>query len=83
MDQGLFLNKKYIERKRDVMKNAYEANKELAAQYAGSIVIEPFVENKKGETCKLEAISLNERQMQLTALFEDKSGELVSGYKYL
>lgn len=83
MDQGLFLNKKYIERKRDVMKNAYEANKELAAQYAGSIVIEPFVENKKGETCKLEAISLNERQKQLTALFEDKSGELVSGYKYL
>ena len=83
MDQGLFLNKKYIERKRDVMKNAYEANKELAAQYAGAIVIEPFVEHKKGETCKLEAISLNERQKQLTALFEDKSGELVSGYKYL
>ena len=83
MDQGLFLNKKYIERKRDVMKNAYEANKELAAQYAGAIVIEPFVENKKGETCKLEAISLNERQQQLTALFEDKSGELISGYKYL
>ena len=83
MDQGLFLNKKYIERKRDVMKNAYEANKELAAQYAGAIVIEPFVEHKKGEACKLEAISLNERQKQLTALFEDKSGELVSGYKYL
>lgn len=82
-DQGLFLNKKYIERKRDVMKNAYEANKELAAQYAGSIVIEPFVEHKKGGTCKLEAISLNERQKQLTALFEDKSGELVSGYKFL
>ena len=83
MDQGLFLNKKYIERKRDVMKNAYEANKELAAQYAGSIVIEPFAENKKGDTCKLEAISLSERQKQLTMLFEDKSGELVSGYKYL
>ena len=83
MDQGLFLNKKFIERKRDVMKNAYEQHKELAKQYAGAIVIEPFQGDEVGEACKVEAISLSERQKQLTELFEDKSGELVSGYKYL
>ena len=83
MDQGLFLNKKYIERKKDVMKNAYEQHKELAKQYAGAIVIEPFQDDQMRDACKLEAISLSERQKQLTELFEDKSGELVSGYKYL
>ena len=83
MDQGLFLNKKYIERKRDVMKNAYEAHKDLAKQYAGAIVIEPFKDKENGDVCKLEAISLSERQQELTLIFEDKSGELVSGYKYL
>ncbi len=82
-DQGLFLNKKYIERKRDVMKNAYESYKDLAKQYAGAIVIEPFKDDERKDVCKIEAISLSERQQQLTEIFEDKSVELVSGYKYL
>lgn len=82
-DQGLFLNKKFVERKCDVMKNAYEKNKELAKKHAGAIVIEPFKEEKVSLIQKLEAITLRERQEQLVALLEDKSGELVSGYKYL
>lgn len=82
-DQGLFLNKKFIERKRDVMKNAFEQYKDLAGQHAGAIVIEPFKENHKGQIRKLESISLDERQKHLAEIFEDKSGELVSGYKYL
>ena len=65
------------------MKNAYESYKELAKQYAGAIVIEPFQNDQKKDMCKLEAISLSDRQQQLTEIFADKSGELVSGYKYL
>lgn len=82
-DQGLFLNKKFIERKRDVMKNAYEEHKALAKQYAGAIVIEPFKEDGEGVYSKLEAISLTERQEELLDLLENKSEELVTDYKYL
>ncbi|MBQ8804642.1 MAG: hypothetical protein IJZ53_13520 [Tyzzerella sp.] len=82
-DQGLFLNKKFVERKCDVMKNAYEQHKELAKKHAGAIVIEPFKEKKAGLIQKLEAITLRERQEQLLALLEDKTGQLASGYKYL
>ena len=33
-DQALFLDKRYVERKLDVLKNVYEKNKEQAAQFA-------------------------------------------------
>ena len=82
-DQALFLNKKFVERKCDVLKNAYEKNKELAKQYAGAIVIEPCKEECECQVRKLEAISFQERQERLLELLEEKIGELASGYKYL
>ena len=82
-DHGLFLNKKFVERKCDVIKNAFEKHRDLAKKHAGAIVIEPFQEEKTGFIQKLEAITLEERQEQLMALLEDKEGQLVSGYKYL
>lgn len=44
LDVGLVLDKKLVERKLDVMKNAYEQWKELAAQFAGPAVMEVFGE---------------------------------------
>ena len=40
--RGCFLDKKFLERKLDVMKNAYEKYKELAGEHAGPAVMEIF-----------------------------------------
>ncbi len=39
-DQALFMDKRYIERKLEVMKTIYEQNRELAAGFAGPAVME-------------------------------------------
>ena len=41
-DQALFLDKRFIERKLEVMRTTYERNKELARAMAGPAVMETF-----------------------------------------
>ena len=40
LDQALFMDKGYIERKLDVLKNVYEKHKDQAAMFAGPAVME-------------------------------------------
>ncbi|MEG2145832.1 MAG: aminopeptidase [Lachnospiraceae bacterium] len=79
-DQGLFMDKKYIERKLDVTKNTYEKNKELAAKFAGPAVMEVFGEHPFVPIRISEAIMLDEKQEQLTVLYDGKSGQLMNHY---
>ena len=79
-DQGLFMDKKLIERKLDVMKNAYEQHKELAKQFAGPAVMEVFGEEPFAPKQKPEAISLSEKQEQLSVLYDSKAGQLTNQY---
>lgn len=79
-DQGLFLDKKFVERKLDVSKNAYEQFKELAAQFAGPAVMEVFGEEPFAPVQKAEAISLTEKQEQLSVLYNSKAGQLTNQY---
>lgn len=79
-DQGLFLDKKFIERKLDVMKNTYEQYKELAGQFAGPAVMEVFGEEPFSPVQKQEAIRLTEKQEQLMVLYDNKGGQLVNQY---
>ena len=79
-DQALFLDKKFIERKLDVMKNAYEQYKEWAAGFAGPAVMEVFGEEPFSPVRKSEAIQLSEKQQQLTVLYDSKSGQLTNQY---
>lgn len=79
-DQGLFLGKRFIERKLDVMKNTYEQYKDLAARYAGPAVMEVFGEEPFAPVQKPEAITLDEKQEQIAVLFASKSGQLVNQY---
>lgn len=79
-DQGLFLDKKFIERKLDVMKNSYEQHKELAGQFAGPAVMEVFGEEPFSPVQKKEAIRLTEKQEGLTVLYDNKGGQLVNQY---
>ena len=79
-DQGLFMDKKLIERKLDVMKNAYEEHKELAAKFAGPAVMEVFGEEPFAPLQKAEAISLSEKQEQLSVTYDSKAGQLTNQY---
>ena len=79
-DNGLFLDKKFVERKLDVMKNAYEECKEFAAKYAGPAVVEVFGEEPFAPIEKKEAITLTEQQEKLSVLFGNKSGQLTNQY---
>ncbi len=79
-DYGLFLDKKFIERKLDVMKNTYEQYKELAGQFAGPAVMEVFGEEPFSPVQKQEAIRLTEKQEQLMVLYDNKGGQLVNQY---
>lgn len=80
MDRGLFLDKKFIERKLDVMKNTYEQNKELARGFAGPAVMEVFGETPFAPVTKPEAISLDEKQEQLSVLYDSKAGQITNQY---
>lgn len=79
-DQALFLDKKFIERKLDVMKNAYEQHKEWAAGFAGPAVMEVFGEEPFSPVQKAESIHLSEKQQQLSVLYDSKSGQLTNQY---
>ena len=79
-DQGLFMDKKLIERKLDVMKNAYEEHKELAAKFAGPAVMEVFGEEPFAPLQKAEAISLSDKQEQLSVTYDSKAGQLTNQY---
>lgn len=79
-DQALFLDKKLIERKLDVMKNAYEQYKDWAAGFAGPAVMEVFGEEPFAPVQKAEAISLSEKQQQLSVLYDSKSSQLSNQY---
>lgn len=79
-DQGLFLDKKFVERKLDVMKNTYEKYKELAGEHAGPAVMEVFGEKPFAPLQKTEAVVLTEKQEKLSVLFDSKSGQLTNQY---
>lgn len=79
-DQGLFMDKKLIERKLDVMKNAYEQHKELASKFAGPAVMEVFGEEPFAPLQKAEAISLSDKQEQLSVTYDSKAGQLTNQY---
>ena len=78
-DQGIFLNKKWIERKLDVIKNAYEQDKDSAIKFAGCVFIENAEEVVEYEQ-KAEMIKLHDKQKSLQALYDEKIEELTNKY---
>lgn len=80
LDQALFMDKRYIERKLDVMKNVYEKEKYQAAQFAGPAVMEIFGEHPFTPKAKVEAVLYTDAQRSLARLYDSKSGQLTNQY---
>ena len=79
-DIALFLDKKLVNRKLEVLTAAYEAVKDKAAIYAGPAVIEVFGEIPFAPASKKEACSLDKKQQKMSAELKGASADIVSRY---
>ena len=79
-DQALFLDKKFVERKLEVMQITYEHCKDLARVFAGPACIEMFGEEPFVPEVKEEVLTLNEKQQELSVSFDSRQSQLVNTY---
>lgn len=79
-DQALFLDKRYVERKLDVMKHVYEKHAEQAAQFAGPAVIEMFGTKPFSPEVKPEALSYTEAQRELLLQYDSRAGQITNQF---
>ncbi len=79
-DQGLYLDKRFVERRLEVIQTAYEQNKELAAQFAGPACMDVFGENPFSPEQKDTAVRLTKKQEELSLLYDSRSGQITNTY---
>ena len=79
-DQALFMDKRYIERRLEVMRTVYEQHRELAAQFAGPAVMETFGEKPFSPKAVSEAPSYTDEQRELALQYDSRSGQLTNEY---
>ncbi len=79
-DQGLFLDKQFVERHLSVVRTTYEQNKELAAGFAGPACIEVFGEKPFSPARKKEAVRLTKKQEELSLLHDSRSAQITNEY---
>lgn len=80
MDEALFLDRAFVDRKISVLRKSYEVRKELAKVYAGPAVIEVFGEKPFTPENKPESLSLSKEQQQYSVLAASESGKIVNEY---
>lgn len=79
-DEALFLDKRYMERKLDVLRHVYEESRRQAAQYAGPALIETFGEKPFSPEVKKEASSYTEAQRELSLQYDSRSGQITNQF---
>ena len=79
-DQALFLDKKFVERKLEVMQTTYERCKDLASEFAGPACIEMFGEEPFVPEVKEEVLTLSEKQRELSVSFDSRQSQMVNNY---
>jgi leucyl aminopeptidase (aminopeptidase T) len=79
-DIALFLDKKLVNRKLEVLKSAYEEVKDKAAKYAGPAVIEVYGEKPFVPVINANALSLSPQQQKLMAEYNGLSADIVDKY---
>lgn len=79
-DQALFLDKRFVERKLEVIHTTYEKYKEKAAQFAGPACMEVFGEKPFSPEQKEESIKLTDRQEELSLQFDGRQSQITNEY---
>ena len=79
-DMSLFLDKMFVARRLEGLKENYEDNKDLAAVFGGPAVIEIFGEKDFTPVNKEANPKYNEEQQKLCVEYASKAGEIVNKY---
>ena len=79
-DQALFLDKRYVERRLEVMRTVYEQNRAQAALLAGPAVMETFGEKPFSPAIHAEAPTYDEEQRALALQYDTRSGQITNEY---
>lgn len=79
-DIALFLDKKLVNRRLEVLKLAYESVKDKALKYAGPAVMEVFGEVPFTPASKKEAASLSAAQQKLSAEYAGAAADITNQY---
>ena len=79
-DKNVYYDNAYVKRRLEVLKDAYEKNKEKAALYGGPAVTEVFGEADFEPVNKKEAVKSSAKQDELAVLDRRDSAEIVNQY---
>ncbi|MCL2866089.1 MAG: aminopeptidase [Lachnospiraceae bacterium] len=79
-DQALFLDKKYTQRRLDVMKAVFDKRTKKAAGLAGPAVMETFGEKPFAPVAKKEALAYDDKQRQWVLEYDSKASILTNQY---
>ena len=80
LDEGIYLDRNFMERKLEVLAQAYEQNKEFMNLYAGPAVIETFGETPFEPKQKKSCVALSKKQQELSVEYTTQSSKLVNRY---
>lgn len=79
-DSAYYIDKAFLQRKIDILKQSYEKQKEHAAGFAGPACIEVFGEAPFTPEKKDEAVSLSEQQQKLSVWYAQQSTKIANEY---
>ncbi len=79
-DNAWYLDKAFVERRLEVLREAYEQYKDLAAVYGGPAVQEVFGEEPFAPVQKKEAAHYDEKQQKLLVYYANQSGQITNQY---
>ncbi len=80
MDEALFYDKAFINRKLEVIEDTYRKNSKTALVYAGPAVIETFGEAPFKPENKASVIRLDEKQQKLSVEYSSNAAEITNRY---
>ena len=79
-DSAYYLDKAFVERRLEVLRDAYETYKDLAAVFAGPAVQEVFGEEPFAPENKKEAAHYDEKQQKLLVYYANQAGQITNRY---
>ena len=79
-DEGLLWDKKFLQRREEIMHNLFEQNKEKMERFLGPLVMETYGERLPLPQNTAEAILLDKRQQRLQVEFTGRLSELQEKY---
>ena len=79
-DQALFMDKKYLERKLEVMQTTYEHHKKEAAGFAGPACIDMFGEEPFEPEAKETVAKLSKSQEEMILQYDSRQSQMVNQY---